>query len=110
MISDVAKQLDDWRRDSLPTWADHRVADPEFLDVWVWFCKHLYAEFPDCGFAYRGASFKEEGDGTLLVLKITRNAIQEVVFVTAADTTSCVRKLRRLLRAGEARFYVDRYA
>lgn len=104
------EQLDSWREDALSDLRDHRVIDPVWMDVHVWFFLHLYAEFVNVEWVLRGFSFRERDGVWLLVLKVSFDDIPQVVFVSSDTPTHCMSKLRKLLREDQAQFYPDKYA
>ena len=104
------EQLDEWRADALSDFRDHRVIDALWVDCWVWFWLHLYADLANYDGVFSGAVFRQQDEYTLLVLKAVVEGIPSVVFVSGSSPTSCVRKLRDKLRDASVSFVIDKYA
>jgi hypothetical protein len=104
------EQLDEWRQNVLGEFVDNRIVDAAWLDCWVWFWLHLYADLANYDSVFRGAVFRQDDDYCLLVLKVSAEDIPQVVFVSGSSPTSCVRKLRNKLRDGSIIFSRDKFA
>lgn len=104
------EQLDQWRQESLEDLVDHRLADPDWIDAWMWFWLHLYADLVEYEAEFKGVTFRQDDHSVLMVLKVERDGIREVVFLTSDTATHCVQRLRKQLRADEIVFKKDKFA
>lgn len=104
------EQLDEWRVEALEDFKDHRIVDTDWLDYWMWFWLHLYADLNQFDATFRGVVFRQEDGWTLMVLKVLQEDIPQVVFVSGSSATSCVRKLKKKLRDETIVFTKDKYA
>lgn len=108
-MPDQTKILDDWRQDVLMDFTDHRIVSSLWVDTHIWFYMHLYADLLIHELTLDGWSVRQSERDTLLVLKLTKEDIPYVVFVTSSDPTHCMRKTRDLLRNGGLNLVRDRF-
>jgi hypothetical protein len=109
MVNSV-EDLDNWRAAALEQWKDARIVDGNVLDAWIWFFMHSWADFAKIDATLIKFSCRDKDDLTLMVVTLRQGDTQRVGFVTSADPTHCIKKLRRLLRKGELELYEDRFA
>lgn len=108
-MPDQREVLDEWRQDVLKDWSDSRLVSSLWLDVHIWWDLHLYADLAEHAIVLDGWTVREEPHGTLLVLKVTREDIPYVVFMSSKDTTGCMRRVREELRNGGLKLFPDKY-
>mgnify|MGYP000146860954 CR=1 FL=1 len=104
------EQLDEWRAAALADLVDCRLADRDWVDAWLWFWLHLYADLVEYEAEFAGVSFRQDDHSVLMVVKVLQEGVRQVVFVSSDTATHCVQKLRRRLREGSVRFVRDKYA
>lgn len=109
-VGNTVGDLDTWRAAAVGQWTDSRIVDSTWIDAVLWFFLHSYADLAQIGAEVRGFSFRLDKEECLLVLKILREGIPEVVFLSSVTPTRCMQKLRRRLREGDVKFFVDKYA
>lgn len=108
-MPDVAAQNDKFRASWLEGWNPEEGSHKEAADLLLWLHHHLYGEFVKCSGEVIGLNFRQKYGDWLLVVKVAIEDTQQVGFVTSSTTIGCVRKLRRLLRAGELRLFPDKF-
>lgn len=104
------EKLDDWRRDALEQLADERAVSRASLELWWWFHMCLYADLAQHQWELRGYSVRLSEDDCLLTLRIVEDGVPYVVFTGSANTTLCIKKLRRQMRDGTVQVHDDRFA
>lgn len=82
----------------------------EDVKTWWRWIVHLVNILEAMGYHYRGESLKDQGWATLLVLKVAKDGVPLVAFITERDTTSCMRRVLRELDAGGCSWREDKYA
>lgn len=109
-MSDQTEVLRAWRAEMLEQWKDNRSITSAEVDVLLRFFYHAYADEVKTGATLRGFSFRLKEDDCLLVVKVTRDGVPEVVFVSSSSPMGCMRKWLRMIDSGDIKYLPDRYA
>lgn len=107
---ETVETLNTWRQEALQDFKDTRIVSREWLDTWVWFWCHLYADLGQLDGEFRGVVFRQNEYHVTMVFKALVTGVPSVVFITSDTTTHCVQKLRSKMRDGTCTFYPDKYA
>lgn len=110
MPVDVVGRLGAERAASIEQWTDARVVGAETVDTWLWFFQHSYANFSQIGAELLGFSCNYKRGDWLLVVRVEQEGVRRVGFITSANPTRCMLRLKRSLEAGELRLVDDRFA
>lgn len=74
------------------------------------FCSYILNILEGLGLAWRGQSIKNNGWSVLLVLKVARDGIPLVGFITERTTTDCMRVALTRLREDRMTWTKDKFA
>jgi hypothetical protein len=106
---DETEKRDGWRAGAMEQWIDDRHGHHDQVEIWIWFFIDAWADFQKVGLELEGWSVKPDQHGTLMVLKLNEGGTPLVAFVTDADTTHCMHRVRECIRNGGLKTYPDRF-
>ena len=109
-MKDTRGDLDEWRKAALEKWTDHRIVDDDWLDTHIWFFMHAYADWNQIGCEFTGFSLRQRYGEWLLVVKLLKDGVPYIVFVSSSTPTRSMRKLKDLLRNGGVKLNPDKFA
>lgn len=83
-----------------------------YAEAWPWLVWEygLWGYLAKCGAELRGYSIAQKDGEWLLVLKVVKDSLPYVGFMSGSTPTSCVRKVLTRLEADSLSWYPDKYA
>jgi hypothetical protein len=94
---------------ALEQWTDNRVIHADDLEDLLLYILHVHSVFVNSGLVYMGSVFRQKEGQTLLTVKAVEGTTPLVVFITAGNPTSCIRRFWDLWHNDKVPWVRDRY-
>jgi hypothetical protein len=91
-------------------YSDHRIVSEQEMRCLVWYFLYVQNVLSQFSMSWRGCSFRQSDDFCLLVTKVVRAGVNEVVYTSGRTPLDCVRIFTRKWHQDTLEYVPDKFA